>query len=789
MNPKKNRTKKWWLLSLGALILGMSAALFWDFLLGQQLYLFTDVGSDTINIFYPHLAHISEYLRTEGLPKWSFNQGMGQNLVPSGIENPFNWLLFTLGVEKLPYGFIYVEVLKLFFIGLIAFLYFKKISNSTEYSFITALLITFSAYVIVGGSWYGHSMIVLSTLLLLLAFEKLYQDNSYWLFPIAVFLLATTSLYFSAVFLLIYGLFRLSLDEQFNWEVIDNLGLKLLGLSVLGLAFKAPFLPSVFYRIWDSPRVSGTVSYFSELASKPIFGLEEPLHYITVFSRFFASDLLGNGSDFTGWSNYLEAPLFYCGLLPLLLLPQIFLVIKGKKRWIYTAFLGFWTLLLIFPYFRYAFYLFTGDYYKTALSVFIPISLLFCLVKVIPEIKSFKLLNYITLLSTIILFIVFLFFPHFGAKATQKINPSLRIYIVIFLMIYTCLIFLWRVEKIRYFVKIALLFCIIGELLLFNYQSIHKRKSVNAKRFEQSLGYKDYTVDAVKFLKEKDTGFYRLSKGYTSGYAEHKSLNDGKIQGYYSTTTYASFNQKYYVHFLQKMGVIDSSKEEATRWVRGLKKRPILQRLASVKYHLDKSVTLVDLADTNKTVLKQMGDVMVYENKFHLPFGFCYDTYVLESEFNQFSQAQKDKTLLKAFIPKKENVQQYQELTNFDLTTLQDTLHQNSWDNYYQPKHYLQLQSHTQNRIVGSIEVPKPQLLFFSIPYDRGWKAYVNGEKRPLELVNFGFMGLMLEQGRSEVILKFEPPFFKVGMIISLVALLVYLGVIAFSVYHQRQKE
>jgi hypothetical protein len=61
------------LLSAGLMIL------FGGYLFGDSLYLFKDIGSDTLNYYYPQMLNVSNYLREEGIPAWSFYQCMGQN--------------------------------------------------------------------------------------------------------------------------------------------------------------------------------------------------------------------------------------------------------------------------------------------------------------------------------------------------------------------------------------------------------------------------------------------------------------------------------------------------------------------------------------------------------------------------------------------------------------------------------------------------------------------------------------------------------------------------------------
>ena len=54
-------------------------------------------------------------------------------------------------------------------------------------------------------------------------------------------------------------------------------------------------------------------------------------------------------------------------------------------------------------------------------------------------------------------------------------------------------------------------------------------------------------------------------------------------------------------------------------------------------------------------------------------------------------------------------------------------------------------------------------MVFFSIPYDFGWKATVNGVSKPVERVNYGFAGILLEPGSHKIELKYEPPLSKWG--------------------------
>src|SRR5207247_9764546 len=115
-------------------------------------------------------------------------------------------------------------------------------------------------------------------------------------------------------------------------------------------------------------------------------------YYVNALMRFFLSDIMGTGSNFSGWYNYLEAPLFYAGLIIFLLIPQLFQFLDKKRKIIFFSFILLFLLPVIFPFFRYAFWLFTGNYYRIY-SFFVAVSLLLCSIIALNNInKEFKII-------------------------------------------------------------------------------------------------------------------------------------------------------------------------------------------------------------------------------------------------------------------------------------------------------------------------------------------------------------------------------------------------------------
>lgn len=83
--------------------------------------------------------------------------------------------------------------------------------------------------------------------------------------------------------------------------------------------------------------------------------------------------------------------------------------------------------------------------------------------------------------------------------------------------------------------------------------------------------------------------------------------------------------------------------------------------------------------------------------------------------------------------------------------------------------------NYTSRTVSGKIDVKEDDYLFLSIPYDKGWKATVDGKETKLLKLNDAFLGLDLEKGTHTVELKYTSPGFVIGAIVSSISLIVTL--------------
>lgn len=772
------------MLWLFASMLGLIAlGVFRDYLFWNRTYLFKDIGSDTLNAFYPQLVHTATYLRRWALPGWSFNQGMGQNVYPNSLGEPFTWLLYLLGPETLAHGIALVEILKLATAGFLFYAFLRLRDVSAFTATLIALCYAFCGTMIVGGAWYVFSTHVVHAAFLLVACEMLFQRRRTWLFPVAVAMITAFNAFYGylfGVFLLVYIPARYLDSSRHDAWKLSRLLARIAGLGLVGLAISAVFsLPSTLEML-QSPRVHGEASLSGRLLGSSVFQLGDVNYYASLVLRSFSSDMLGSGSQFRGWQNYLEAPLHYCGLLTLLLAPHVFVALNKRQRWLYALVGGAALVIQVVPWFRYSFWLFTGDYFRT-LSLFVSIILLLYSTRALEGITRKNGFNVTLLFGTFVVLLILLYFPYYSrGHAAERVDGALQAEAALFLVAYTALLVALSRPSLRFYAQVGLLLAVGFELLLFANVSVNGREVVTTAELRQKTGYNDYTKDALEVIRRQDAGFFRVEKSYSSSPAMHASLNDGKVQGYFGTSSYHSFNQLNYINFMAGLGVIDPKVETQTRWAPGLRQRPLLQTLASVRYWLVRGdYTKEPFLMNSYTLLGTAGDLSILKNKNFIPLGFGLGQYVRESVHRTWNIVQKDAALFHAFVIPDGAVGEYPQFSEWrpPLDPAPYGFDTYSADTRRCAENALAEATVSQNRVAGKFGSATPQMLVFSFPFDAGWEATVDGNSVPLRKIDYGLTGLEVDAGEHAILLCYRPPMRTIGLLVSLSGLAALAGI------------
>lgn len=101
----------------------------------------------------------------------------------------------------------------------------------------------------------------------------------------------------------------------------------------------------------------------------------------------------------------------------------------------------------------------------------------------------------------------------------------------------------------------------------------------------------------------------------------------------------------------------------------------------------------------------------------------------------------------------------------------------------------IHLTNYAPNRLVYETKNPKTQLAVFSeVYYDKGWNAYIDGEKTPHIRANYILRAMVIPKGEHVVEFRFEPKSYYAGNMISLIlSIIVFLLIVVGTWYSLKQ--
>lgn len=140
-------------------------------------------------------------------------------------------------------------------------------------------------------------------------------------------------------------------------------------------------------------------------------------------------------------------------------------------------------------------------------------------------------------------------------------------------------------------------------------------------------------------------------------------------------------------------------------------------------------------------------------------------------------EAAKDTTI------KVETVKENQNFKTFEAYALNMRVLQEAID--IMSKSTLQVTEHGENYVKGNISLEEEGMLVLSIPMEKGWTLYVNGEETPIETFKNAFIAKTLQAGTYDIELRFTTPGWKEGVGISIACIALFAG----CVYLERKKK
>ena len=217
-----------------------------------------------------------------------------------------------------------------------------------------------------------------------------------------------------------------------------------------------------------------------------------------------------------------------------------------------------------------------------------------------------------------------------------------------------------------------------------------------------------------------------------------------------------------------------------------------LRGLLSVEYLIttpEKRESFEDEADAGWTYLADVDGYTLYHNDNYVPMGFTYDYYVTDATYQTSIKTLRSNLLMRALVLTDEDVAQYGKY----LTELsEDMLNDLHYDSYTQDcadrrAHSCSVFQMNNAGFHAEITLDKANLVFFSVPYDDGFTAYVNGEKTDILQVDEGLMAVLCPAGASSIDFVYQAAGLSASRVVTAVAIPVWVVYVAYFVCRKRR--
>ena len=291
------------------------------------------------------------------------------------------------------------------------------------------------------------------------------------------------------------------------------------------------------------------------------------------------------------------------------------------------------------------------------------------------------------------------------------------------------------------------------------------------------------TYDSVEDVAAAlpDDAFYRID-----AYGAHNNLglwfNRSCLQFFNSTV--APSIMAFYPEVGVKRDV--NSKPDAENYA--------LRGLLSVRYTLVAKDKETEWTDKDLPGWQRTGETdayALYENENWVPMGFTYDSYITEENFETVSDTHAGNVLMKALLLTDEQVERYGQMMQ-NLTD--DEKNNISYEDYVQDctaRRESAVTSFTATRtgFTAQADLEAENLVLFSVPYDDGFTATVNGVPAEVEKVDNGLMAVAAPAGHSEIVFTYHTAGLRQSVAVSAGAIVVYAVWVAVLHRKKRREE
>ena len=727
---------------------------------------------------------------------WSWNTDLGANFIGSYsyylIGSPFFWLTIPFPNWFVPYLMGPLLMLKFACAAFTSYCYIRRFTRTPQAARIGGLLYAFSGFSVynIFFNMFHEPIIVFP--LLLLALELLITENRRFVFALAVALCAVTNYFFffgMVVFTVIYFFVRL-----FSGAIKVRISrfFVIAFEAVLGVALSAFLLLPSILAILGNSRISEVMLGWNAI----MYGKEQ-IYANILECFFFPPDIPARPVFFPGanvkWSSL-------GGWLPLFSMVGVFVWFSQRKNHWLKRVIGISVFMAMVPILNSAFYAFNSAYY--ARWFYMPI-LMMCLATVsltedskVDWSSGYKWVLGITIAVTLVIGL----FPQksndndgliFGLYSQSEDGMYVfRFWVtcaiaILSLVILGMLLKLIKTDRKGFYRGATVCVCIISAVYGNFFIACGRSHSYDPKEImiDQLIEGEVDLEDSSNFRVDVYDGVDNTSMylGLPGINAFH-SVVPGSIMDFYN-----------YIGVERSVG--SRPKTDV----------PAIRPLLSVKYLLNRKNEDAEkfIDEDGETLMpdyeyvKTSGGYYIYENKNYIPYGFSYNYYMNYDFCDSYAESNRSYLMLKAILLTDEQIQKYgyllENIEDLELPPYNygedgaslsltdeamaydcEQLKQTSADSFETDN----------NGFTAKVTRDKENLVFFSVPYDQGWSATVNGKEVEIEKVNVGFMAVKVDAGVSEIRFNYTAPGLVNGLLITggaCALLLIYI--LIWSIY------
>ena len=218
-----------------------------------------------------------------------------------------------------------------------------------------------------------------------------------------------------------------------------------------------------------------------------------------------------------------------------------------------------------------------------------------------------------------------------------------------------------------------------------------------------------------------------------------------------------------------------------------------LRGLLSVKYLIttpEKQEDFLAAADDGWSYYDTKDGFMLYENENYVPMGFTYDYYITEESYETTVKNTRANLLMRALVLSEEDAETYgkylEKLPEAKLDDLwYDTYVSDCADRRASACSSFQM---TNSGFHAEITLKKDDLVFFSVPYDDGFTAYVNGKETEVIRVDEGLMAVLAPAGENTIDFVYQADGYSLASKVSLAALAAFALYAGYFVWKKKKR-